>query len=468
VAVLTALTLSAAEDATAGAWRVLKEALRVRGPSSVIALELLGTIDDPTSRALLDEALKSKDAAWHAAAGLTPPLCIHYLADLRRAARDPNADYSVPLSAGINTAFLAAIARAGTSEAAQALAEIADEAGFPTAGYVLPQLDSMGPVAEPQLIRLARSGQSPSVRAASIGALRRMKTAGALDAFRAGLHDSDYSVRRIAALALASLGNDEGSRQLEATANDADVNFRNAALAALAALGHADAFDKLKALLASSDEKTRYGAVSAIAATGSPRLKAFAYQMKLDRQPAFAIMLADKLLDPKDPRDKTVLQELMTTGEERSRVLAAEHLLGTTSAGPAESVIKRALTSPDWTMRVFALEVASRHHQLRPELANRLSDSDPRVQAAALSAIAELHQKDRFKDVTSYLTNEEAPSVSLAAARTLVALDPAAAKGVFEKVLKSRAEEALSIWTSYIRIHSAAMLLAIEARSQPR
>jgi HEAT repeat protein len=85
-------------------------------------------------------------------------------------------------------------------------------------------------------------------------------------------------------------------------------------------------------------------------------------------------------------------------------------------------------------------------------LADKLADPDPLVQEAALTAIQRLGQKERFKEAERYLTSENR-QVSLAAAKALIALDPTAARAVFEQALASKLD--------YVRILSAAMLLKL-------
>jgi len=444
----------AADKPQTDAWHILVQAVDARGPDEASALGMLGAIGNPESRALIEATLKGKDIAaiGLVAVGLTPDQCALYLPDLARAARDPGG--------GPKLIILDAIARAGTSDAARILADIADSAGLPTAGVAFGLLEQrMASVAEPLLIETVTSGRSTWSRETAAWTLIRMRAAGALAAFRSALHDTDDRVRFAAAVGLAHLRDAEGKPQLEAAARDHGGKNRIEALVSLAVLGQPEALDSLNALATSPDEAVRGRVVWAMAGSGSMNLKQFAYRLGLDRQAVPRRMLAEKLFDPGDPRDMALLQEMLANGDDISQLVAAQRLLGTKITDRAENVVARALGSEREAARTLALKIASARPALQPELARRLSSPDPAVQIAALSAIAGLHQKERFVEVTPYLASE-ARAVSAAAARTLVALDPNAAKPGLE--------EGLASTSSHVRIHSAAMLLAAGVRAQPQ
>jgi HEAT repeat protein len=154
-----------------------------------------------------------------------------------------------------------------------------------------------------------------------------------------------------------------------------------------------------------------------------------------------------------------VLQAMIADGDEMSRLVAARRLLETAGDGPAGQVVARSLGSGSGAVRALAVETARSRPALQPQLAKRLSSPDPAVQVAALSAIADLHQEERFAEVMPYLESSDR-SVSAAAARTLVALDPRAAKAQLEAGLASS--------RSCVRIHSAAILPALAAHGQPQ
>jgi HEAT repeat protein len=170
-------------------------------------------------------------------------------------------------------------------------------------------------------------------------------------------------------------------------------------------------------------------------------------------------MIAEKLLDPRDARDKSTLQEIVATGDEMSQLMAARRLLEVESSRQLESVISRGIASETEAVRQLAVKAASDQPALRAMIAVHLSSKDANVQLAALSAIADLGQLERFGDVANYLASP-VPAVSAAAARTLVTLDPIGAEPVLTEALKSP--------KSHVRVNGAAMLLAIAAHRQPR
>jgi HEAT repeat protein len=317
----------------------------------------------------------------------------------------------------------------------------------------------MGAVAEPFLIQMVTAGWSARSRETAAWTLLRMRARGALAAFHSALRDSDEGVRVAAAVGLAQFGNPEGRAQLEAAAGSPGNEYRITALVCLAALGVGHAHDDLKALITGPDEAVRARTVWQMVGSGDVRLKEFAYGLGLDRQPTLREMLAEKLLDPADPRDAAVLQDMITNGDEMSQLIAAQRLLGTKLTERAEAAVGRAIESGNQAVRALAVKIASGYPALRPELARHLSSPDPEVKISALSVIADLHEKERFGEAAPYLASVDR-AVSAAAARTIAALDPNAAERVFEEGLTSK--------TSYVRIHSAAMLLAIAARAQPK
>jgi HEAT repeat protein len=413
---------------------------------------MLGTIDDTASRALIVSILGGKDA-WaitDTLAGLNGQQCLSYLPDLTRAAQEPKIEYK----GGI----LSAIARAGTTAAAQVIAGIADNNESATAGMAFGALEGMGAIAEPALTGVVTNGRSAWARETAAYILRRMKDPSTVTAFRSALRDPDEKVRIAGALGLAQFGVAEGKRQLEAaasvTGNDDQVEE---ALVALATLGSSEAIERLKALVTSSDTAVRVHTVWAIARSQNASLKNFAYRLGLERQPILNTLIADELFDPNDPRDRSALHKMAEGSDEMAQLAAARVLLRAGSSSEAELIVGRALSSQDGPSRQQAITIAAAHAELRTELARHLSSPDPLVQAAALSAIAELGDRGRFAEVATYLESGDR-GVSEAAAKALAALDPAAAKPVLEQGLDSQ--------TSHARVHSAAMLLAIAARGQ--
>jgi len=433
------------------AWQIVTDAMRAGGEDAATALGMLPTIDDPTSRTLVGTALKGKDGTAIASisAGLSPAQCRSYLADLGTAAQDPGVGPKIPI--------LDAIARAGTGEAAEILSRIADGDVGPTAGVAFGLLERMGTLAEPLFLRTATNGKTAWARETALSVLRRMRDTSAVVAFRSALHDSNEGVRTAGALGLAQLGHQDGRQQLETAARDSGSGYQMDALVALAIMGRPGGLDRLRELVTSPDEALRGRAVWAIARSGNMSLKEFSYRLGLDRQPVFRSMLAEKLLDPNDPKDRSVLQEIITKGDDTSQVVAAQRLLQSGVSASAEAAIARALTSQSDEVRHLALKVAAVQPALRPALAEQLASADPAVQIAAMSAISDLRQRDRFIAVAPYVASK-VRGVSAAAARTLALLDPTAAEQVFQEGLTSN--------SAHVRIHSAAMLLAVAARSK--
>jgi HEAT repeat protein len=445
---------AAADPQQTESWNILTQALHAGGPDQASAFGMLGAIGSAESRAVVEATLRGDDikAIGLLAAGLTPEQCAFYLPDLGKAAGAPGGG---PAALSI----LDAIARARSADAAGVLAGIADSAGVPTAGVAFGLLERMGDVAAPFLITAVTTGRSAWSRETAVSTLLRMRSAGEAAAFRSALHDTDDRVRTAASVALAWLGDPEGKPQLEAAAANPSSDYQTDAVVGLAILGQSGAFERLEGLVASPDEAVRGRTAWAIARSGSVNLKQFAYRMGFDRQPVFRNMLAERLLDPGDPRDVAVLQAMIADGDEMSQLVAARRLLGTNGSGPAEQVVAKSLGSGNEAVRALAIETASSRQELRPVVARWLSSPDPAVQVAALSAIADLHQGERFAEVALYLPSDVRP-VSAAAARALVALDPGAAKAALEAGLTSP--------RSHVRIHSAAMLLALAAHGQPR
>jgi len=405
---------------------------------------MLGAIGDPKSRALLERILASRDAGAinDAVAGLSSAQCAAHLFELKAAADDP----TVRPKNGI----LDAVARADTSAGAEVLRDVAERAEQPDSGIAFGFLERAGGSAEPLLAGIAVSGRTAWSRETALSILRRMNDRRSLPAFRSALNDAAVSVRLAGALGLAQFGYQDGIRELEAAAGDKSSEYQIEAVVALAGLGQSAAFDTLKKLLASREEAVRGQSVWAIARSGNTNLKQFAYNMGLDHQPVFRSMLAEKLLDPNDKRDKATLDEMITHSDELSRLIAAQRLLQTGTT--AKSVVAEGLRSDNEAGRRLALKIALTSPSLRSTLAGSLGSADPAVEVAALSAMADLHETGLFRNVAADLEST-VPRVSAEAARALVALDPVAARAVLEAGLGSQ--------KGYVRINSAAMLLAI-------
>ncbi len=444
------LRLIAADALDTKARQILTSAASLRGQDQAGAIAMLAGINDPQSQALRDTILKSNDSTQinDLASALSAPQCQLYLPNLAGAARNSQIQPKM--------AVLNAIARAGTRDAATTLVGLADSGEQPTAGVALGLLEKMGPVAGQSLTSLARNSRTASTRDTAVWTLSRLHLSGSAEVFRSALKDSDENVRIEGAIALGQSGQTDGMKELESAAKNQD-SVGIEALATLATLGRPAAMDGIKMLLAEGNETTRGQAVWAIARSGSVKLKELAYQLHLDRQPAYRNMLAERLLDPGDARDASVLRNMIDGDDETGRLVAAERLLTSQYADRARKAVVQALASTSQQVRELAIRLASGQMALRPELAAMVASPNPEVQIAAMSAIAELNQQYRFSEVAPYL-GSDVRAVSAAASRALAALDPDAARPLFV--------EGMNSGISHVRIHSAAMLLATAGSSR--
>lgn len=444
------LRLVAADAVDTKARQILTSAVSLRGPDQASAIAMLAGIDDPQSQTLRDMILKSNDSTQinDLAFALSAPQCRRYLPNLIDAEKNPKIQPKIPV--------LNAIARAGTSDAATALAGLADSGEQPTVGMAFGLLAAMGSVAGQSLSSLATNSRTPSTRDTAVWALSDLHIPGSAGVFRAALKDPDENVRVAGAIALGQSGQTDGMGELESAAKNQD-SVGIEALVTLAALGRPAALNGLRALLADGNEITRGQAVWAIARSGSLKLKEFAYQLRLDQQPAYRNMLAERLLDPGNPRDASVLRDMIDGDDETARLIAAQRLLTSQASDRARKAVVQALASPSEQVRKMAIRIASGQTTLRPELAAMVASPNPDVQIAAMSAISDLNQQYRFSEVAPYLASG-VRAVSAAAARTLAMLDPDAARPLFVEGMNSE--------IGYVRIHSAGMLLAAGGNSR--
>lgn len=449
IALLAVLVIAGSDARQNELWSRLTPVLEGGGPDAEEVLMLLGTIDDETARQLLRTTLEGKSGLTisYAAKGLTLAQCLMYLPDLRNAALDPSVEPK--------PAILAAIARAGNAKAAEILGAVADAADQPAAGVAFGLLEQMGAVARQPLQREVADGRSAWARETAVSILRRMRTRDALPAFRTALQDGDENVGIAGALGLAQWGIADGEKTLEAAAKRVGDDYQVEALVALATLDRPQALRALRSFVTGPDEILKGRVVWAIARSGDPKLKAFAYQLRLEQKPEFLAMLAEKLLDTRDPRDLSVLEAALTGGDQMCELIAAQRLLGTGLRGTAETVIARELGSDNEPARSLAIKLASEDSGLWPTLASRVNDAEAGVKVAAMIAVMNLRETERFDEVQQNLESDSR-AVSLTAARVLVSLDPNAARTVFEK-------HAIST-LSYVKIYSSAMLLALAQR----
>lgn len=352
--VATASISMAADTTQPDSWGILRQAIDAGGPGRATALRMLGVIGSAESRSVLEATLKGGHVTevGLVAAGLTSGQCALYLPDLVMAAQDPRENPARFL-------ILNAIARAGNGDAAKALVEIAGNMGPPTAGIAFGSLSKMGAVAEPLLAKTVTAGRSALSRETAITTLVLMNARGSAAAFRAALQDPDERVRTAGAVALARWGDFAGRPVLEAAAHNAASVYQTEALVMLAKSGQFEALEDLEKLVSSADGEARSRAVWAIARSQSVTLKQLAYRLQLDREPVFRGMLAEKLLDPGDPRDMAVLQAMIAGGDDLDKLIAAGRLLETRSAGLAEQAVARGIGSDSGAARALALEIVA-------------------------------------------------------------------------------------------------------------
>jgi len=383
------------------------------------------------------------------------------LATLLRAAPSGQAVSAEELWGALNPAEAGNSCRGRTGwkcRGAETLREVADAADQPWAGVAFGLLERMGPpVATKPLETELTEGRTASARETAGAVLGRLPVPEAQGALREALRDPDESVRVVAALALAHWHMADGAKTLEDAAKRNDSGSRIDALVAVAAMGRAWALDEIRSLATSSDEALRGRVVWAIARSGELPMKLFAFQLNLDQSPPFLAMLADKLLDPRDARDLSVLQGALSSASATVRLVAARRLLSGPLRSRAEATIASLLGSGDEPTREFAARLASEDSHLWPTLAAQLSNTDPEVETAAIVAAVNLHDTGRFEEIEHSL-EAESRTVSLAAAEALISLDPKAARPVFEQHLTSS--------TGFVRLYSSAMLLTLAQRGQ--
>jgi HEAT repeat protein len=430
------------------AWNVLTLAIDAGGPEADSALALLGSIQDPRARQVMDRILKgSNDSAIDdVAEGLTPVEANNYLTELKDAALR-NVTHPRPR-------IISAMARAGTAKAATALRELANQGTEPMAGLAFGMLSEMVPtVADPELIMGLLQGASPQVRETAGFVLVEKWSRSYIPVFRSALKDPRKRVRLAAALGLAKSGISDGVTELKATANGSDKDLRLDAIVALASLGEPKAISELKQLVKTSDGANKARVVWAIASFGAPGLKRLTYELGLNVNPIFVSMLAEKLYDPSDARDLSAMRSALKGGDIPGLAIAGE-LLGTSADKDAAAEIIRGLATTSQPMRDLAVQIAVSHPRFWPALSDRLKDPDPSIKLAALDAIKNLHQTGKFDEVAECFSNPNTVgSVSQAAARTMAALDSPRALEYFSEKLSSS--------TGYARVLSAAMVLII-------
>jgi HEAT repeat protein len=398
---------------------------------------------------MVDRILKGSNdsAVEEVAQGLTPTEANDYLAELKDAALR-NLTRPRPR-------IISAIARAGTAKAATALRELANQGTEPTAGLAFGLLSEMPPaVADPELIKELLQGASPEVRETAAFILVGKWSRSYIPVFRSVLKDPYERVRFAAALGLAKSGISDGVTELKATAHGDNKDSRLEAIAALASLGEPTAISELKRLVSTSAGANKTSVVWAIASFGAASLKPVTYELGLDRNPVFVSMLAETIYDPNNNRDLSAMRSGIGRDDGAAGLVIASKLLGTSADKDAEIGIIRALSSTSKPVRDLAVQVATSKSRFWPALAERLNDPDPSVKVAALDAIKNLHQTEKFDEVAESLSNPNTvASVSLAAAKTMAALDPQRALEYFSEKLSSS--------TGYTRIFSASMVLII-------
>ena len=163
-------------------------------------------------------------------------------------------------------------------------------------------------------------------------------------------------------------------------------------------------------------------------------MKSLAFTLGFDQSPPFLAMLADRLLDPRNARDLSVLQGALSSDSATVRLVAARRLLSGPLRARAEATIASLLGSSDGPTREFAARLASEDPLLWSALAAQLNNPDPEVEIQAIMAAVNLHDTGRFEEVEHRL-EADSRAVSLTAAQALISLDPKAARSVFEQRL---------------------------------
>lgn len=452
--ILAILLLLASEAIPAGidteAWRVLRAAMNTGGVAAEAAFAVLGTIDDAESRRLIESLLKSEsDWAGAAARGLDATECVLYLPLLKGLALSPTFKGKPWV--------LSAIAKAGTPGAAEVLREVADAGVQPETGLAFGLLESMGATAAGRaLIDEAATGSEPRQRETAIYVLGGMQLPGVISAFRAALSDRDQRVRLAAALGLGRRGALDGRAEIETAAQSLNENDRIEAIVTLVKLGLPGWAERLKALVSAPNQAVAARTVWAIAGTGGSRLREFSYAQGLPARPAFRPLLAEKLLDPSDPRDLALLTEMLSDNDEATRLIAAGRLLKTRFSEKARAVIAQGLASGSDATRALALDEASNSAALQGTLAQLTGSGDPFVREAAIAAVGSSGQRDKFALLEAAL-RDPVPAVSLAAAKALASLDAASARPLLIRGLASD--------VAHVRMNCAALLLRIDGKA---
>ncbi|MGC2660690.1 MAG: HEAT repeat domain-containing protein [Bryobacteraceae bacterium] len=402
----------------------------------------------------MEHILKGRNdsAIEEVAQGLTPMEAKDYLPELRDAALRNSTPHP-------RLQTLGAIAGAGTDKAARVLAELANQGTEPTVGVALGLLSEMPPaVAMPEWIKELLAGTSPHVREATAFALASKRARQAIPALRSALKDPNEKVLFAAELGLARFGISGGVKELNATAGGHDKDLSLIAIVGLASLEEPKGVNELKELVKTSDGANKGSVVWAIASFGATGLKPLTYELGLDRNPVFVSMLAEKIYNPNDKRDLSVMRSALGRHDDIPGLVVASKLLGTSADKDAEADLRRGLSSMSKPVRDFAVHVATSNPRFWPSLADLLNDPDPSTKEAALDAIKNLHETEKFDEAAQCFSNPNTVgSVSLAAAKTMASLDPKRALEYFS--------ERLSSATGHVRMLSAAMVLII--RGEP-
>jgi len=181
--------------------------------------------------------------------------------------------------------------------------------------------------------------------------------AAALEVVARSVSDRDPAVRRISMQILAEVADGEASPALHQGLRDDDAAVRAAALRGWARIGDESAFAEASGLMGDSDAEVRLAAVEALLASGSPE------------------------------RAATHLSGLLADPDPRVRARASAALLGSDRADEADRILRAMADSPEPEWRAAA--AAALHDAGASEdTVAMLSDPDPRVRRAAVSALS--------------------------------------------------------------------------------
>jgi HEAT repeat protein len=238
-----------------------------------------------------------------------------------------------------------------------------------------------------QVAQRLRDDDDRVVAAAAVAVLH-----GAPDAPKAAgdmLHSEDAEARRIAVDGIGKKVGKLALADLEAAVGDPDPRVRRAALRWLGQLKDGGAVELATQRLRDTDEAVRAAAAIALARIGVANLE-LARRALAD--PALAVRLAGiELLTAAHARS-----ELAALAEDPDAMVAIEAAIAAGGGAPATRALDRAASSPAWTVRAGAANLAVRAvgKEAAVVLARRLT-ADPELAVRLAAARVLAHAGDR-------------------------------------------------------------------------